>query len=161
MIDLKLKPRFFLISVALALLWGLVILPYLVTWMDNTDAIIPPVASLIYYTGIFLSFGVLLYSVLEIENSVKFTKFAIILALLYISLDFFEPPTILTTSGTIEHALGYKASLDYSVAWTLHELFGFEWSSLYYIVNVGVPVLCALLIVIIASPQLLGKALRR
>jgi hypothetical protein len=168
---MPLRVRFLFGTISFAIFWGALIVPFLVPWMDSTAALPPPVASLIYYLGTLVILAGLVYVVVGTKPDMV-ARFTIGIFLLYLVVDWFEPPLVLSASPSefapacITYTTGYKASLDYSIGWTWQQVLAMvgqhpDWCGLYWLSNFSFLIVAIIIIVLTLSPQLLRAELLR
>jgi len=157
----NLKLKFFIVAVIVSAIIAGVFLPQIVSpILDNNEAIHPLLASLVYYGFLFVIFGAFAYAFTG-----KFTahtvRLTIVLYLIYLLFDFYEPPLIVSPEGTIVQTTGWRSSLDYSMGYTIRQVVpSLSWKDVYNIEIFLIPMLISAGVIFLSTPQLLGKALR-
>jgi len=157
---MSIKLNFLIMAVLFSMLWGLAILPFVVDYIDKNPNVEPVVATILYYSGIYVS--IMMFTYILVEETPELLKISVILFLIYLLIDWWEPPMIISPSGDVAIGTpGYKASLDYAIGYYLQKDFNLTWKQVYNTEVWLVPLVISLAIIFIATPQLLGRALRR
>jgi len=160
-IKLKLKPRFFILAILVSFIIAGWFLPTIVVpYLDKAEFIHPLLAAIIYYSFIYIIFALFIYALIG-EWTHRALRLSIVLYSIYLMIDWFEPPLIVSPTGEIGHTLGWRSSSDYAIGYTINQFTGWDWATIYWVISILVPATLALIVIIIASPQLLGRALRQ
>lgn len=132
------------------------VLPYF-----NSSGIHPFFGTVIYESLFFVTIWLVTVFIFG-EAGHQSRKMAILLFLVYHIFDAIEPPFIVNPTGQVDSAIPSAViSWDYGVGSVVQSITGLGWDKVYYITNIGVLVILALLIVHYTKPQLLGRIMRK
>lgn len=159
---LDMKVRFVLMIIGYAILWaGLISAHLVLPFLDKSYNIHPLMAATIYYGLSYLGSLVFSIALTGSEKAGKGLRISIALFLIYLLFDWYEPPAVVQpTDPFVNHALGWRASLDYAIGFTVFPLFR-DWSTVYYFVNIMVPSILAVAITAVVSPKVFSKFLEK